>query len=175
MVQFSRRHHEPAAGLLACDCGERLGIHVVGMPVRAEHEVEPAEVCPADLVEGDRRRHKPLMGEFPAAVFRGQRVRKIRIDQDHSPRSLHNEAGLPEPAEVERTIEGPGTTNQRTRASRQTVDSSLAGCHHATGLPAAMATAARARAAISVNSPACSSAGFASHVPPTATTASQAR
>ena len=78
-------------------------------------------------------------------------------------------------AEVERTIEGPGTTNQRTRASRQTVNASLGGCHHATGLPAAMATAARARAAISANSPACRSAGFASHVPPTATTASQAR
>ena len=145
------------------------------MPVRAEHEVDPAKECPADLVEGDRRRHQPLMGEFPATVFRGQRVRKVRIDQDHSPRSSHNEAGLPKPAEVERTIEGAGTTNQRTRASRQTVNASLAGSHHATGLPAAMATAARARAAISANSPACRSAGFASHVPPTATTASQAR
>ena len=86
------RHHEAQGRMPSRERRQGSGVHVVGVVVGHENEVDRAQ--PLDV---DRRRHQPLMRRRGAAILLGERVGEIGVDQQAQATRLDHEASLAEP------------------------------------------------------------------------------
>ena len=94
LVDGGGRHHERQARKTHRQRLQGIGVHMVGMAVRAQHQVEPQQV-----VGHDGRGHHAPVRKCRARIFARQRVRQIRVEQHPVAGQVDDEAGLAQPVQ----------------------------------------------------------------------------
>jgi hypothetical protein len=112
-----QRDHHQGAGAGRQEPGERLRIHVVGVAMGAEDQLDPAQPG-----RGDGRRHHAAVRQLGAGVLPGQMIGEVGIDDHPGGAVLQHEPGLAQPVEAQRAVVRGGARQHRGQRTGQRLD-----------------------------------------------------